>query len=197
MALLKDMVDINSFTRNPAGVNRLGEFTALRFADLGFDAERIESRNPAFGAHVVVSRPGTSGRKIGLVTHLDTVFPAEEEAANGFRFRAEGDRLYGPGTVDIKGGTVMIYMVMDALRACVPAVFEAITWDVLLDAARNPVAPSPATSGWYVRASFLCAAAITSSVADRSTPRIAYGSLVLVTTISPNDLRIGLRLPIR
>lgn len=141
MALLKDMVDINSFTRNPSGVDRLGELTALRFADLGFDAERVESGNPAFGAHVVLSRAGRSDRTVGLVTHLDTVFPAEEEAANGFRFRVDGDRIYGPGTVDIKGGTVMIYMVMDALRACAPEVFEAFSWEILLDAAEEAMSP--------------------------------------------------------
>ncbi|MEO8084767.1 MAG: M20/M25/M40 family metallo-hydrolase [Ardenticatenales bacterium] len=141
MDLLKEMVDINSFTRNPSGVNRLGELTALRFADLGFDAEQVESGNPAFGAHVVLSRGGRSGRTVGLVTHLDTVFPADEEAANDFRFRVDGDRIYGPGTVDIKGGTVMIYMVMDVLRACAPDVFDAFSWDILLDAAEEAMSP--------------------------------------------------------
>lgn len=141
MALLKEMVDINSFTRNPSGVNRLGELTARRFVDLGFDAETVASGNPAYGSHVVLTRSGTSGRKIGLVTHLDTVFPADEEVANGFRFRVEGDRIYGPGTVDIKGGTVLIFMVMDALRACAPHVFEALTFDVLLDAAEEAMSP--------------------------------------------------------
>ena len=37
--LLHQMVLINSFTLNPRGVNRLGELTAERFAELGFEAE--------------------------------------------------------------------------------------------------------------------------------------------------------------
>ncbi len=137
LGLLEAMVAVNSFTGNADGVNRLGDLTASAFADLGLAAERVPSADPRHGAHLVLRRDGRSGRRIGLVSHLDTVFPPEEEAAHGFRFRADGDRLYGPGTVDIKGGTVMIYMVLDALRACAPAVFEALGWEVLLDAAEE------------------------------------------------------------
>lgn len=141
LALLEEMVAINSFTRNAAGVDRLGDLTATAFAALGFGAERVASRNAAHGAHLVLSRGGRSDGRVGLISHLDTVFPAEEERANGFAFRPDGDRLYGPGTVDIKGGTVMIYMVMDGLRACAPAVFDALGWDVLLDAAEETMSP--------------------------------------------------------
>jgi glutamate carboxypeptidase len=65
---------------------------------------------------------------------LDTVFSPEEEAHNQFTWRVEGDRVYGPGTVDIKGGTVMIFMVLDALQRFLPQVFEAIDWIVAIDA---------------------------------------------------------------
>ena len=41
--LLHQMVLINSFTLNPRGVNRLGELTAERFAELGFEAEAVPS----------------------------------------------------------------------------------------------------------------------------------------------------------
>ena len=117
--LLQEMVSINSFTANAAGVNALAGLTAERFADLGFKAEQIQSANPSFGKHLVLTRKGRTNLVLGLVSHLDTVFPPEEEAANNFTWRVEGDRIYGPGTNDIKGGTVMIYMVLDAIRAFV------------------------------------------------------------------------------
>jgi glutamate carboxypeptidase len=122
--LLQSMVAINSFTANPAGVNALGELTARAFANLGFTAETVQSVNPNYGKHLILTRNGRTGRKIGLVSHLDTVFPEAEEQANDFRWRPEsgpaGERIYGPGTVDIKGGTVLIYMVLMPCAGLLP-----------------------------------------------------------------------------
>jgi glutamate carboxypeptidase len=137
MELLKQMVDINSYTANPAGVNELGELSAGIFATLGFYAEHIQSFIPEFGKHTILTKTGTSGRKIGLVSHLDTVFPPEEEIANNFQWREEGPLIYGPGTNDIKGGTVMIYMMLDAMRHLAPDLFHAVTWVIFLDAAEE------------------------------------------------------------
>ena len=126
--LLRQMVGINSFTGNPEGVNRLGRLTAECFAPLGFKAESVPSTNPAWGEHLVLTRRGRSQRSLAMVSHLDTVFPPEEEARNNFRWQREGNCIYGPGTHDIKGGTVMMWLVLSALRTQAPAVFEEITW---------------------------------------------------------------------
>ncbi len=134
LKLLRQMVEINSFTLNPSGVNAVGELTAEVFTELGFTAEAVQSKIPEFGKHTVLTRPGQSGRKIGLISHLDTVFPAEEEERNNFSWREEGDRIYGPGTVDIKGGTLAIYMMMDAMKRFAPKAFDDMTWVILLDA---------------------------------------------------------------
>jgi len=140
LEMLRQMVAINSFTANAAGVNALGELTAAAFAPLGFTAETAPSVNPSYGAHLVLTRPGKSGRRIGLVSHLDTVFPPEEEARNDFAWRVAGDRIYGPGTVDIKGGTVIAYMMLAAMQAVVPDLFDDITWVLLLDASEETAA---------------------------------------------------------
>jgi glutamate carboxypeptidase len=132
--LLKQWVEINSFTANAAGVNKLGEVTAATFARLGFTAETVQAENPLYGKHLLLTRHGSGRHKIGFVSHQDTVFPAEEEVQNDFRWRREGKRIYGPGTVDIKGGTVMMFMVLDALKAVLPELFEQITWLVMLNA---------------------------------------------------------------
>jgi glutamate carboxypeptidase len=137
LALLKRMVAINSFTANAAGVNELGALTAEAFARLGFEAEFVQSAVSHYGKHLVLTRPGRGGRKIGLVSHLDTVFPPEEEARNNFAWREDGDKVYGPGTVDIKGGTVMMVMVLEALQQHAPDAFEEITWVLLIDAAEE------------------------------------------------------------
>lgn len=145
--LLHQMVLINSFTLNPRGVNRLGDLTADRFAALGFESERVQAEGFRYGRHLLLTRPGRprpDGRPapaLGLISHLDTVFPEAEEQTNDFNFRIAGDRIYGPGTVDIKGGTVMIYMVLDGLRHFFPEVFEGVTWHILLNAAEEVLAP--------------------------------------------------------
>lgn len=137
LELLREMVAINSHTLNIAGVNRLGEFTARAFAELGFQAEFIPSVNPAFGRHLVLTRRGQGGSTVGFVSHLDTVFPPEEEARNHFHWRVEGDRIYGPGTEDIKGGTAMMHLMLSALRALRPDVFERTNWVLLVDASEE------------------------------------------------------------
>ena len=137
--LLKQMVGINSFTDNAAGVNALGNLTAEIFAEQGFIAESVQADTPTFGKHLVMTRPGApkDAPTIGLVSHLDTVFPPEEEIQNDFSWREEGDRIYGPGTVDIKGGTVEMFMLLDALKTLAPQTFESVNWVLLLNAAEE------------------------------------------------------------
>jgi glutamate carboxypeptidase len=142
LAVLQEMVSINSFTANAVGVNDLGVHTAGLFARLGFRAEFVQSINPLYGQHLILSRQGKRVNdrpipQIGLISHLDTVFPPDEELRNDFRWREKGDRIYGPGVVDIKGGTIMIYMILHALQAVHPQAFESTTWLVMLDASEE------------------------------------------------------------
>jgi glutamate carboxypeptidase len=144
--LLHQMVALNSFTLNAPGVNAVGQLTAELFVPLGFEAQFIPSADFRYGRHLVLTRSGQGERgapppAIGLISHLDTVFPAAEEQANDFGFRIEGDRIYGPGSVDIKGGTVMIYMVLDGLRHTFPQLYEGVTWRILFNAAEEVLAP--------------------------------------------------------
>ena len=139
--LLQQMVGINSFTLNPDGVNTLAQFTAESFASLGFSAEVIPSTNPRFGKHLVLTRRGRGVKSIAMISHLDTVFPPEEEARNHFHWSVEGDRIFGPGTHDIKGGTVMMWLVLNALQAHAPEVFESITWKLFLNSSEEMYSP--------------------------------------------------------
>jgi glutamate carboxypeptidase len=137
----ESMVGINSFTANKDGVNQLGRFTAECFAPLGFTAEFVPSINPARGDHLVLTKPGTKRRNIALVSHLDTVFPPEEEVRNDFRWRIEGDRIYGPGTNDIKGGTMVMWLVLSALEKCAPLLFHELTWNLFWNSTEEEISP--------------------------------------------------------
>ena len=139
--LLRRMVGINSFTENLDGVARLARLTAEGFAPLGFTAESVRSTNPAWGDHLFLTRSGRSPRSILMISHLDTVFPPDEEARNDFRWQPDGDRIYGPGTNDIKGGTVMIWLVLAALQAQAPELFADLTWRVCLNSSEEVFSP--------------------------------------------------------
>ena len=145
--LLQQMVSINSFTSNPDGVNAVGDLTAVTFAALGFTAERIQAENPLYGKHMVLTRRARGARNrnhpptIGLTSHLDTVYSTADERENDFHWRVEGKRIYGPGTNDIKGGTVMIYMMLAALQAVAPDFYDSVTWIILLNAAEEALVP--------------------------------------------------------
>lgn len=137
LEFLRRLVETNSYTGNPQGVNRVGDLTAAAFAPLGFTAERVPSTHPQWGAHLVLTRRGSGAATVAMVSHLDTVFPPEEEQRNHFHWQPDGDRIFGPGTQDIKGGTVMMWLVLGALQKFAPAVFEALTWKLFLNSSEE------------------------------------------------------------
>jgi glutamate carboxypeptidase len=141
LEMLRQMVEINSFTANPEGVNRLGRFTAECFAPLGFTAEYVPSTTRAWGDHLVLTRRGRSAKSIAFISHLDTVFPPEEEARNNFHWQPEGDRIFGPGTHDIKGGSVMMWLVLAAMRTYAQKAFEDITWKLIWNSSEECFSP--------------------------------------------------------
>lgn len=116
--LLQRAVDQPSATENLAGVRAVGAIFAAELAALGF-ATRWVGMPPAVGSagHLVAEHPagGTEpksirGRRLLLIGHLDTVLEGEP-------FRREGERAYGSGVSDMKGGDVVIVEALRALAA--------------------------------------------------------------------------------
>lgn len=139
MGWLERMVEINSFTGNPMGVNRVGEVTEDYFAGLGFQGESVPSTNPENGSHLFLRLNKGTRRRVLLITHLDTVFPPEEEEKHHFHWLpapTEG-RIYGPGAVDIKGGTILMGMMLRALQQFAPEVFQNTEWLIAANAAEE------------------------------------------------------------
>lgn len=143
LEFLRQMVAINSFTANAAGVNDVGDLIIKQFSSLGFEPEFENSTDERYGRHIFLRRPAESERKEGappavaLISHLDTVYPVEEEQRNDFAWHESNERIYGPGIVDIKGGTLMIYMVLDSLYNCFRDVFESTDWWVCFNASEE------------------------------------------------------------
>lgn len=140
LEFLKDLVSTNSFTLNSTGVDANAQRVIEQFAPFGFEVRQEPCAAANTGRHLILDSGG-DGPAIALISHLDTVFSPEEEAKNDFRWQPDGDRIYGPGTTDIKGGTVMIWMVLDALAALEPELFAKTRWIVLLNAAEEILVP--------------------------------------------------------
>ncbi|MCK4724147.1 MAG: hypothetical protein KAT29_00010, partial [Anaerolineales bacterium] len=106
LEFLRQMVAINSFTANATGVNDVGDLIIKQFACLGFEPEFENSTDDQYGRHIFLRRPEGPERKesappaVALISHLDTVYPVEEEQRNDFAWHESNERIYGPGIVD-------------------------------------------------------------------------------------------------
>ncbi len=112
-AALKALVEVNSFTGNPAGGRAVGKLVAELFALPGLEHEVVPSEK--FADHHVWRSLGNGTAPVALVGHLDTVFPP-----NVFEgYRVEGNLRRGPGVLDMKGGLVAVAWALKALARSV------------------------------------------------------------------------------
>lgn len=143
LARLKQWVGISSHTLNRAGVEALALQIANDFERLGFQATRLHSTDPRYADHWMLERKGchSGGQSVACISHLDTVFSEEERVRNAFEWSEDGTRIYGPGTVDIKGGTAMVYLMLDALLDMDPAFVEQVDWRIFLNSSEEVLNP--------------------------------------------------------
>jgi glutamate carboxypeptidase len=107
--LVARLVEVNSFSRNVAGVNAVVAIVEAELARAGLRTERIASRQ-GFGDHLWLES-GASGAPSFLVGHTDTVFPPGTFEG----WRVEGDVGRGPGAFDMKGGVAVMVLALQAL----------------------------------------------------------------------------------
>jgi glutamate carboxypeptidase len=114
LALLEEVVNIDSGSYDKAGVDAVGERFKRFFAqhDIPISVVPNETYGEAIKAEVAGS--GGSNKPIVLMGHRDTVFPRGEAARRPFRI--ENGRAYGPGVCDMKAGLVMNAFVLAAYR---------------------------------------------------------------------------------
>lgn len=109
---IEALVRLESPSTDKAAVDRCGAVLAgmLRAAGAAVDV----LSQPERGNHLRARIPG-EGRPVMLLGHFDTVWPLG--TLERMPLRRDGDRLYGPGTFDMKGGIALALSAIEALRA--------------------------------------------------------------------------------
>jgi glutamate carboxypeptidase len=114
---------IESPTSSPAGVNAVLDLIASWFDGTGASLERARIADN-LGDMLKVRSAQTGGANSGILvlSHVDTVHPIGT-LGGPLPLRREGDRLYGPGVYDMKGGltlAVAAFRRLAAARATTP-----------------------------------------------------------------------------
>jgi glutamate carboxypeptidase len=108
---LRDMVMIESGSGDAEGLAKMADFTEARLKALGAKTERRKATRGT-GADIVIGTfEGTGSKKLMLMAHMDTVYQRGILASQPYR--VDGNRIYGPGIADDKGG---IAVVLHALK---------------------------------------------------------------------------------
>ena len=136
------LCDINSGTRNLAGLAQVKEELVGLFQSLGGELQLVDSvpesllnnqgeqlDSPLGQSIHIVKRPDAK-QKVLLCIHMDTVYQ-DDNLFQRCVMRDDGT-LNGPGVADAKGGIVVMLHALQALEASPLA--QHIGWEVLLNA---------------------------------------------------------------
>jgi len=142
VAEVVDWANVNSGSRNMAGLAAMREIVAARLAPL---ADALEVREPdpvttladdgrtvdvPHGANLLARKRPHAARRIILTGHMDTVF-APDHAFQTCRM-LDPATLNGPGTADMKGGLIVMIEALAALEAA--GAIDDLGWDVVVNA---------------------------------------------------------------
>ena len=131
---LKELVSVESGSRDLEGLARLADLVAGRLRALGGEVELVDVGTGMYrmgdtpdrvGQAVRATFRGTGTRKVLLIAHMDTVYlrgMAERQP-----FRVDGDRAYGLGIADDKQGIAVILHTLSVLKGLGFRDYGAIT----------------------------------------------------------------------
>lgn len=122
--LIETMVNVDSGTGSEKGLDQVGAMVAKEAKKLGMTVA-FSSAAPAAGKNLVATLRGKGTANILLLAHMDTVFADGTAAARPFRI--QGDRAYGPGVMDDKGGIAIALAAIGLLQQMKFTDFRQIT----------------------------------------------------------------------
>ncbi|OTG67277.1 M20/M25/M40 family metallo-hydrolase [Acinetobacter silvestris] len=119
---LKDLVNIESGSKDLEGVNHIAKLVAARLKESGAevsilptdDIYRMDDTPEQTGPVVKAVLKGKGSSKIMLIAHMDTVYL--KGMLKDQPFKVEGDKAYGLGILDDKQGVAAIIHTLETLK---------------------------------------------------------------------------------
>ncbi|HZF82810.1 MAG TPA: glutamate carboxypeptidase [Burkholderiaceae bacterium] len=112
---LEQLVNIETGTGDAEGMAAAGKYFEDQLKALGFTVTRSKSAGMVVGDNIVGKLQGKGGKNLLLISHMDTVYLKGILAKAPFR--VEGDKAYGPGIADDKGGNAVVLHSLKLLKA--------------------------------------------------------------------------------
>lgn len=113
LATVKGLVNVDTGTGQEPGLKTISAVLVERLKALGAEVATSPA-SPSAGDNIVGTFKGNGSKSFLLMVHYDTVFLPGTAAKRPFK--VEGERAYGPGVADAKGGVAMILHSLKLLR---------------------------------------------------------------------------------
>ncbi|MDP2914881.1 MAG: M20 family metallopeptidase [Candidatus Aminicenantes bacterium] len=114
--LLKELVQRESPTSDKKAVDACASFLADQLKTTGAKVTRIPQK--ATGDFYMMEYPAKAGRNLDgqilVLTHIDTVWPVGK--IEKMPFYISGEKVFGPGVLDMKAGLVLAYFALKTLN---------------------------------------------------------------------------------
>ncbi|MGB4704411.1 MAG: M20/M25/M40 family metallo-hydrolase [Candidatus Saccharicenans sp.] len=113
---LKTLVQLESPTSEKEAVDRCSAEVLRRLAGLGLKTRKFPQKEIG-DLHLIELENGRSGKSedpVLVLTHIDTVWPLG--TIEKMPFYVAGEKIYGPGALDMKAGIVMAVFALEALK---------------------------------------------------------------------------------
>jgi len=107
---LEYLVNIDSGSEDTEGVNRVADFFEEKFRELGWIIKRCKNPEGTTGDCLICVNREAEQYDLLMIGHMDTVFP--RGTCEKFPFSIKGDMVYGPGSCDMKHGSLLMYYLM-------------------------------------------------------------------------------------
>jgi glutamate carboxypeptidase len=123
LGTLKDLVSIESGSRDLEGLDKIANLIASRLQNMGMAVQTIPTQAPAthpqlkgakLGSVVLATKKGKGQKKVLLIAHMDTVYLKGMAAKQPFRI--DGNKAYGLAISDDKAGVALILHTVKLLQ---------------------------------------------------------------------------------
>ncbi|HEX7002944.1 MAG TPA: M20 family metallopeptidase [Trueperaceae bacterium] len=125
---LEAMVELETPTGDASGMTRFAEYLLDRVGSVAASIEKLPGGIQ--GDHLRCEF-GRGDEQILVLSHMDTVWPLGTVA--NWPFTVEGDRAYGPGTADMKGGLAVALHAIELLLETKLLSQQRVVWLITTD----------------------------------------------------------------